>query len=79
MTKINKFELNKNESQDFTRVTFYPDLRKFKMEKLDADIVALFTRRAYDIAATLPGVDVYLNSCKLHVRWKIVEIEGLYG
>ena len=35
---------------DMTKVTFYPDLEKFGMEKLDDDIVALLKKRAYDMA-----------------------------
>ena len=37
-------------AQDFTCIRFTPDLRKFHMDKLDDDIVALFTKRAYDMA-----------------------------
>ena len=35
---------------DMTKVTFYPDLKRFGMEKLDDDIVALLKKRAYDMA-----------------------------
>lgn len=55
-----------NKAEDFTCVTFYPDLTKFKMETLDKDTVDLFTRRAYDIAA-VSGVKVFLNGKKLSV------------
>lgn len=47
--------------EDFTTVTFTPDLAKFKMTRLDDDIVALMSRRAYDIAASTPGVKVEAN------------------
>ena len=40
---------------DYTKVSFKPDLRKFGMECLDADIVALLTKRVYDIAGTSGG------------------------
>ncbi|KAI8042943.1 hypothetical protein M5D96_004267 [Drosophila gunungcola] len=53
---------------DFTRITFSPDLAKFKMERLDEDIVALMSRRAYDVAASSKGVSVFLNGTKLTVR-----------
>ncbi|XP_051858791.1 DNA topoisomerase 2 isoform X2 [Drosophila albomicans] len=53
---------------DFTRITFSPDLAKFKMEKLDEDIVALMSRRAYDVAASTKGVSVYLNGTKVGVK-----------
>uniref|UniRef100_A0A8C7FA17 DNA topoisomerase 2 n=1 Tax=Oncorhynchus kisutch TaxID=8019 RepID=A0A8C7FA17_ONCKI len=55
------------DGDDFTCVTFQPDLSKFKMEKLDKDIVALLTKRAYDIAGSCKGVKVMLNGKKLPV------------
>ena len=53
--------------QDYTKVTFKPDLSKFKMTHLDKDIVSLMTRRAYDIAGGTKGVAVYLNGEKIEV------------
>ncbi|KAH8357885.1 hypothetical protein KR200_002780 [Drosophila serrata] len=53
---------------DFTRITFSPDLAKFKMDRLDEDIVALMSRRAYDVAASSKGVSVFLNGTKLTVK-----------
>lgn len=51
-------------SQDYTKVTFFPDLPRFKMEKLDKDFIALISRRAYDVAGCTPGVDVFLNGSR---------------
>ncbi len=31
--------------EEFTKITFQPDLPKFNMEKLDNDTIALLTRR----------------------------------
>ncbi|CAI8020040.1 DNA topoisomerase 2-alpha [Geodia barretti] len=55
-------------SSDFTKVTFKPDLAKFKMTHLDSDTVALMTRRAYDIAGCTKGVAVHLNGTRLPVK-----------
>ena len=63
--------------KDYTKVSFNPDLEKFKMTNLDADIVALFHRRAYDIAASSRGVKVYLNGTKLPVCLAILVVMGL--
>ena len=52
----------------FYQVTFSPDLTKFKMEKLDEDIVALMSRRAYDVAASSRGVKVFLNGTRVPVK-----------
>lgn len=53
---------------DFTCITFSPDLKKFGMEKLDDDFVALLKRRAYDMAGVAKGVSVQLNGDKLKVH-----------
>ncbi|KAG8177161.1 hypothetical protein JTE90_021755 [Oedothorax gibbosus] len=53
---------------DFTCITFYPDLSKFKMTDLDKDIVAIMTRRAYDIAGCSRGVKVFLNGKRLQIK-----------
>ncbi|XP_058818092.1 DNA topoisomerase 2 [Topomyia yanbarensis] len=53
---------------DYTKITFSPDLKKFKMEKLDDDIVGLMSRRAFDVAASTRGVSVFLNGKKLPVK-----------
>ncbi|XP_046874585.1 DNA topoisomerase 2-beta isoform X2 [Hypomesus transpacificus] len=67
MTKTADPKIKFFDGEDFTCVTFQPDLSKFKMDKLDKDIVALVTRRAYDIAGSCKGVKVMLNGKKLPV------------
>ncbi|KAM4631214.1 DNA topoisomerase 2-beta [Polymixia lowei] len=67
MTKTTEPKVKLFDGDDFTCVTFQPDLDKFKMEKLDKDIVALLTRRAYDVAGSCRGVKVMLNGKKLPV------------
>ena len=54
---------------DFTCVKFQPDFTKFKMPAtLNKDIVGLFKRRAYDIAASCRGVTVILNGETIPVK-----------
>lgn len=67
MSKTSDPKIKLFDGDDFTCVTFQPDLSKFKMEKLDKDIVALLTRRAYDVAGSCRGVKVTLNGKKLPV------------
>lgn len=67
MGKTKEPTITDSKNEDFTSVTFYPDLQKFKMSSLDKDTVDLFTRRAYDIAAASKGVKVFLNGKKLPV------------
>lgn len=68
MSKAGDVQLKDAAKEDFTRVTFYPDLTKFNMQNLDRDIVALMSRRAYDIAGTTKGVRVFLNGQRLPVK-----------
>ncbi|XP_073319240.1 DNA topoisomerase 2-beta isoform X1 [Pagrus major] len=67
MSKTSDPKIKFFDGDDFTCVTFQPDLDKFKMEKLDKDIVALLTRRAYDVAGSCKGVKVSFNGKKLPV------------
>uniref|UniRef100_A0A672IIQ9 DNA topoisomerase 2 n=1 Tax=Salarias fasciatus TaxID=181472 RepID=A0A672IIQ9_SALFA len=55
------------DGDDYTCITFRPDLPKFKMSILDRDTVALMTRRAYDIAGSSKGVRVFFNGKRLPV------------
>ena len=54
---------------DYTCVTFEPDLRRFNMNKLEGDIVALIKKRVYDLAGVISAnVKVYLNGKKLPIK-----------
>uniref|UniRef100_A0A8D3C4D2 DNA topoisomerase 2 n=1 Tax=Scophthalmus maximus TaxID=52904 RepID=A0A8D3C4D2_SCOMX len=55
------------DGEEYTCITFRPDLPKFKMSTLDKDTLALLTRRAYDIAGASKGVRVFLNGKRLPV------------
>ncbi|VDK31554.1 unnamed protein product [Taenia asiatica] len=68
MTKTSEPKINPNSGEDFTCVSFYPDLERFGMAELDADTVALFERRAYDVAASTRGVKVFLNGQRIPIR-----------
>ncbi|XP_011135016.1 DNA topoisomerase 2 isoform X1 [Harpegnathos saltator] len=68
MGKASEPRIKEYHGEDFTKVTFSPDLSKFKMQSLDEDIVALMSRRAYDVAASSKGVKVYLNGTRVPVK-----------
>ena len=55
--------------EDFTCITFYPDLKRFNMTHLDDDIVSLMSKRVYDMAGTTPAtVKVKLNGKSIDVK-----------
>ena len=69
MTKHKEAEIVKYEGEDFTRVTFEPDFRKFKMTELDSDIISLLKKRVYDVAGTSPSrIHVYLNDKLINIK-----------
>ena len=45
MSKASEPEITPYAGEDFTCVTFEPDLKKFGMSELDADMVALMRKR----------------------------------
>ena len=58
---------------DYVKITFSPDLKRFKMQDLDPDIIALFSKRAYDIAGSMSKREgkrlvVTLNQEKLPIK-----------
>lgn len=76
MAKGDEALVTKATGEDFTRITFKPDLAKFKMTDLDDDIVGLISRRAYDVAGSSRGVKVYLNGKALPVGINIMWRSG---
>uniref|UniRef100_A0A914XMA9 DNA topoisomerase 2 n=1 Tax=Plectus sambesii TaxID=2011161 RepID=A0A914XMA9_9BILA len=67
MQKAGEAKVTEAAGDDYTKVTFQPDLAKFHMTELDDDIVGLMSRRAYDIAGTSRGLKVFLNGKRLPV------------
>ena len=53
--------------QSSVKVKFTPDFSKFGITKLTDDMVSLFVKRVYDIAA-VTNVNVYLNNEKINVN-----------
>ena len=69
MLKFNEPIIEDYSKEDFTCITFEPDLPRFGMTELDDDIVALFEKRVFDMAGVTPKtVSVYLNGKKLKVK-----------
>lgn len=68
MKKVSEPKISQSAAEDFTAVSFTPDLLKFKMDRLDDDIVALMSRRAYDVAASTRKVKVFLNGEQIPVK-----------
>ncbi|EFJ45103.1 hypothetical protein VOLCADRAFT_94598 [Volvox carteri f. nagariensis] len=56
-------------SDNWTCITFKPDLAKFGMSELDEDIVSVLRRRVFDMAGVLgKGVKVFYNGERLSIK-----------
>jgi DNA topoisomerase-2 len=70
--------ITKGLTQNFTKVTFWPDLKRFQMTRFEDDIISLFTKRVYDIAGVTDGrVKVELNGKPIEIK-TFVEYTDLY-
>lgn len=69
MSKCGTAKITKNSrGEEYTRVTFKPDLKRFGMERIDEDTLSLLKRRVYDMAGTAKDVKVYLNDERLKIK-----------
>ena len=69
MATCGKAKITKNpKNEEWTRITFRPDLKRFGMDKIDEDTAGLLRKRVYDMAGTVKDVKVFLNEERLKVR-----------
>lgn len=69
MSKVGKPKITKNgKGEEYTKVSFKPDLARFGMESIDDDTLALLKRRVYDMAGTVKDVKVFLNDERIKVK-----------
>ncbi|CAG8462855.1 12168_t:CDS:10, partial [Ambispora leptoticha] len=68
MSVIGSPEITDLKCEEFTRITFKPDLEKFKLTEIDDDFEALLKKRAYDMAGILPKVNVVFNNEKISIK-----------
>lgn len=69
MSKVGKPKITSNSSgQQYTRISFKPDLKLFGMTELDDDLIGIMMRRVYDLAGSVRNVKVYLNDNRLMIR-----------
>ena len=69
MSKMGKAKITKNgRKEEYTRVTFKPDLKRFGMDTIDDDAVSLLKKRVYDMSGTVKDIKVFLNDERLKVK-----------
>lgn len=77
MSVMEKAKIDSSKDDDYTKITFKPDFRKFGMDKMDEDFEALVKRRVYDMAGTCTGIKVYLNNERIKIK-KFKEYMEMY-
>ena len=65
-------KLNPAAAKDYTTVRYTPDLERFGLTSLPADMVGIFHRRVHEAAASAAPAKVHLNG-------KLLRIKGLSG
>ncbi|KAF3917390.1 hypothetical protein ABW21_db0204435 [Orbilia brochopaga] len=55
-------------AEEYTKVTFKPDLEKFGMTEIDDHFEALVRRRVYDIAGCCRDLKVYFNGDQIKIK-----------
>jgi len=53
---------------DYTQITFRPDLAKFGLAAIDDDFEALVRKRVYDMAGCCSGVKVFYNDERIKIK-----------
>lgn len=53
--------------EEYTKITYKPDLARFGMDAIDDDTFALLTKRVYDMAGTVKGVKVFLDGARIKI------------
>jgi DNA topoisomerase-2 len=67
MKKVGKPSI-KPAKRGFTRITFFPDLKRFGMGSIDDDTLRVLQKRAVDIAATNPKLSITFNDETYHFK-----------
>lgn len=54
--------------KDYVEVSFIPDFKRFDEKGITKDTLELFSKRVYDLAGVLNGVNVFLNDSKIPIN-----------
>ncbi|RKP21287.1 hypothetical protein ROZALSC1DRAFT_20652, partial [Rozella allomycis CSF55] len=68
MSEVGQPKIVDYSKDDFTKITFKPDLKRFGMETFDEDVEKLFVKRVYDMAGVVKDVKVYLNGERIKIK-----------
>lgn len=70
--------IKKSKKEQYTKISFIPDLKRLNMKELSDDIMKLFEKRAYDISlCTNKNVKIYFNDELIKIK-KLEDYVKLY-
>lgn len=64
--------------KSYIKISFIPDYKKFELESLTDDIIALLKKRVYDISACTEKINVYFNDVLIKIKSLDKYIELFY-
>ncbi|KAJ7037442.1 DNA topoisomerase II [Mycena alexandri] len=69
MGTCGKAKITKNsKGEEWTKITFRPDLKRFGMDSIDEDTASLLRKRVYDMAGTVKDIKVFYNDKRITVK-----------
>tara|TARA_B110000261_G_scaffold132212_1_gene148575 strand:- start:763 stop:4203 length:3441 start_codon:yes stop_codon:yes gene_type:complete len=69
MSKKNKPTITKYSKYPYTKITFYPDLKRFNISKIGTNLFKLMQKRVYDLCAlTNDNIGIYFNNEKININ-----------
>lgn len=69
MTKINTPNIKKSKTKNgYTKITFFPDFKRFKLIEIDDSHLKAFEKRIYDIAANNQNIKFSFNNYELNIK-----------
>jgi len=69
MTQTDKPKISSySKKEEYTMISFIPDLEKFGMIELTDDAIALLSKRVHDMAGTVKDIKVFLNDKRIQVK-----------
>lgn len=69
MSKKNKPKIKDYSKYPYTKITFYPDLKRFNISKIGSHLFKLMKKRVYDLCAlTNDNIKIYFNNEKININ-----------
>ncbi|KAJ7139482.1 DNA topoisomerase II [Mycena epipterygia] len=66
MGTCGKAKITKNaKGEEWTKISFRPDLKRFGMDRIDEDTASLLRKRVYDMAGTVKDIKVFYNDKRI--------------